>query len=83
MPRFDGTGPRGEGPFSGRGEGYCAVRIPDEGSVEHEGAEPLTAPAGWRRGPIRLGCPTGPRWHTGLRPGRGHRGRHGRRFTRR
>ncbi len=30
MPRFDGTGPRGEGPFTGRGEGYCVVRLPDQ-----------------------------------------------------
>ena len=29
MPRFDGTGPQGKGPFSGRGEGYCAVAQPD------------------------------------------------------
>ena len=28
MPRFDGTGPQGEGPMTGRGEGYCAVRLP-------------------------------------------------------
>ena len=32
MPRFDGTGPRGEGMFSGRGEGYCALRLPEAGS---------------------------------------------------
>jgi hypothetical protein len=31
MPRFDGTGPRGQGPMTGRGEGYCAVRIPESG----------------------------------------------------
>jgi hypothetical protein len=24
MPRGDGTGPLGQGPFTGRGEGYCA-----------------------------------------------------------
>ena len=24
MPGFDGTGPRGQGPFSGGGRGYCA-----------------------------------------------------------
>lgn len=29
MPGFDGTGPRGEGPLTGRGEGYCAVQLPD------------------------------------------------------
>ena len=25
MPRYDGTGPQGGGPMTGRGEGYCAV----------------------------------------------------------
>jgi len=28
MPGFDGTGPRGLGPMTGRGEGYCAVVFP-------------------------------------------------------
>ncbi|MGM0401560.1 MAG: DUF5320 domain-containing protein [Chloroflexota bacterium] len=28
MPGFDGTGPRGEGPMTGRGEGYCAIVLP-------------------------------------------------------
>lgn len=28
MPAFDGTGPRGQGPLTGQGEGYCAVRLP-------------------------------------------------------
>jgi hypothetical protein len=28
MPAFDGTGPRSQGPLSGRGEGYCAIRLP-------------------------------------------------------
>ena len=32
MPGFDGTGPRGEGPFTGGGEGYCAVKLPEDGS---------------------------------------------------
>ena len=31
MPRFDGTGPQGEGPLTGRGEGYCAVAQPQSG----------------------------------------------------
>ena len=31
MPRFDGTGPRGAGAFTGRGEGYCAVAYPRSG----------------------------------------------------
>lgn len=42
MPRFDGTGPRGEGPFTGRGEGYCVIRLPDEGN---ESAVSAPAPA--------------------------------------
>ena len=25
MPRFDGKGPRGEGPMTGRGMGYCVT----------------------------------------------------------
>jgi len=25
MPRFDGTGPNGEGPMTGRGRGYCVL----------------------------------------------------------
>jgi hypothetical protein len=37
MPGFDGTGPKGEGPFSGRGEGYCAVKLPDEPGQPVEG----------------------------------------------
>ena len=27
MPGFDGTGPRGQGPLSGGGRGYCAVPV--------------------------------------------------------
>jgi len=27
MPRFDGTGPQGQGPMTGRGEGYCAIPL--------------------------------------------------------
>jgi len=27
MPRFDGTGPRGMGPMTGGGRGYCAVPL--------------------------------------------------------
>ncbi len=29
MPGRDGTGPRGLGPLTGRGEGYCVMRVPD------------------------------------------------------
>lgn len=27
MPNFNGTGPRGRGPFTGRGMGYCVLPI--------------------------------------------------------
>ena len=27
MPRFDGTGPRGMGPMTGGGRGYCVVPL--------------------------------------------------------
>jgi len=29
MPGFNGTGPRGMGPMTGRGMGYCVVRLPE------------------------------------------------------
>jgi hypothetical protein len=35
MPGFDGTGPRGEGPMTGRGEGYCAVVLPERGRAPY------------------------------------------------
>lgn len=28
MPRLDGTGPMGQGPMTGRGMGWCAIRVP-------------------------------------------------------
>jgi|YelNatPaOPRAMG01_1025707.scaffolds.fasta_scaffold465896_1 hypothetical protein len=31
MPGFDGTGPLGQGPFTGGGRGYCALRLPGPG----------------------------------------------------
>ena len=30
MPAFDGTGPQGQGPMTGKGSGYCVVRLPDQ-----------------------------------------------------
>ena len=47
MPRFDGTGPRGAGPMTGRGEGYCAVRLPEEPG------RPADAYAGLEGKPVR------------------------------
>jgi len=34
MPGFDGTGPRGLGPMTGRGEGYCAIALPSAGTAK-------------------------------------------------
>jgi hypothetical protein len=91
MPGFDGTGPQGQGPLTGRGEGYCAVRLPDEAG------QPAYGYAGLQGTPVRLGSPAArptfgarvARWlHPATRPrrafGRGRgagRGR-GRRFGR-
>ena len=30
MPGYDGTGPRGEGPLTGRGDGYCVIELPED-----------------------------------------------------
>ncbi len=32
MPGLDGTGPRGLGPFTGGGRGYCAIAMPSPGT---------------------------------------------------
>lgn len=47
MPDFDGTGPRGLGPMSGKGRGYCMLKIsqlPDEPHTGFAGlaGKPLT-----------------------------------------
>jgi|LSQX01.2.fsa_nt_gb hypothetical protein len=35
MPRYNGTGPRGQGSLSGRGRGYCAQRSPGYDSISY------------------------------------------------
>ena len=30
MPGYDGTGPRGRGPMTGKGYGYCLMKIPED-----------------------------------------------------
>ncbi|MFP4106161.1 MAG: DUF5320 domain-containing protein [Phycisphaerae bacterium] len=30
MPRFDGTGPQGLGPLTGRGRGFCVMKLPNQ-----------------------------------------------------
>jgi hypothetical protein len=48
MPGYDGTGPRGRGPMTGRGRGYCLLKLsggPDE---------PLSGFSGRSGDPVRL-----------------------------
>jgi len=73
MPAFDGTGPRGLGPMTGRGEGHCAVAFPPPGS----GRAPYGY-AGLVGRPVRLarGLRRGMRFVRGRGRGRG-RGRRG------
>jgi hypothetical protein len=52
MPGFDGTGPRGEGPMTGRGEGHCALVLPSE-----EGCAPYGY-AGLEGRPVVVGAET-------------------------
>jgi len=47
MPGFDGTGPKGGGPMTGRGSGYCATPTPDGRPAS------FLAPAVWRWGLLR------------------------------
>jgi hypothetical protein len=86
MPRFDGTGPQGLGPMTGRGEGYCALVIPESGQAPY-------GYAGVQGTPVRPGAPAtrpalGARFARWLWPaarrGRGRGGRWGRgqRFAR-
>jgi hypothetical protein len=37
MPGFDGTGPRSRGPMTGRGSGFCVVRIRDTAIAQPAG----------------------------------------------
>lgn len=89
MPRFDGTGPQGMGPMTGRGEGYCALAIPDSGQAPY-------GYAGAQGTPVRLGPPATRsalgtrlvRWRwmvgrSGRGRGRGARRGRGRRFAQR
>jgi hypothetical protein len=89
MPRFDGTGPLGQGPMTGRGMGYCAVPADRLGTVPGLAAFPRVPgyySAAWPRWPVGYGLRGGllPRfgWTPGLMIGRGFRGRgwHGRRW---
>ena len=37
MPGFDGTGPSGQGPMTGRGQGFCILRVSEEKPGEVKG----------------------------------------------
>lgn len=43
MPGFDGTGPRGKGPLTGRGMGYCAIPLRDTAQPQSGPARPYPA----------------------------------------
>ncbi len=55
MPGFDGTGPWGAGPMTGRGEGYCVVQLPDPQS-----GRAAVGFAGLAGVPVRLGAAFAP-----------------------
>jgi hypothetical protein len=75
MPGFDGTGPLGQGPFTGRGRGFCVMKLPQGMSLPgrgpmaesrqqteddtEKGKEAIAMPAGDGTGPFGLGPMTG------------------------
>ncbi len=73
MPFRDGTGPRGEGPMTGRGQGYCAVDFAQPpGAVRSYGGRLFR----WSRPLASLGRAFG----RGRGAGRGRGGGRGRRW---
>ncbi len=83
MPGFDGSGPQGRGPLTGRGEGYCAIVLPQDGQAPY-------GYAGLQGRPVRMDRPTAltrggsllPRRPIGLFRRLGRAFRHGRRAGR-
>lgn len=69
MPRFDGTGPRGRGPMTGGGMGYCVL------PVGRNYTAPLNRYPGGRMFPRSIGGRG-----TGMGLGRGLRGGRSRLF---
>ncbi len=61
MPGFDGTGPKGNGTFTGRGMGYCVIKLDFEnnGDKQSEGKGVFGMPRGDGTGPMGLGPMTG------------------------
>jgi hypothetical protein len=50
MPGFDGTGPRGCGPMTGNGRGYCVLQVPAAPD------EPLSGFVGLQGRPVAMLC---------------------------
>jgi len=71
MPRFDGTGPVGQGPITGRGMGYCAVNLPAPGTNYYPSGF-----AGISGSPVNMASPYYER-----PPARPFGGMHSRRFS--
>ncbi len=61
MPGFDGTGPAGRGPFTGRGIGFCVVQLDDENVKlkAKDEKEVIKMPRGDGTGPGGMGPMTG------------------------
>ncbi len=61
MPRNDGTGPRGEGPLTGKGQGFCVVQLSDntDGVSKNKTEEVVQMPGGNGTGPMGMGPMTG------------------------
>ena len=49
MPGLDGTGPRGRGPITGKGRGFCILKVSGEPN------EPLSGFVGRSGVPVRFG----------------------------
>jgi hypothetical protein len=58
MPGFDGTGPLGKGSLTGRGKGYCVLKIGNENNT-NIGKGVFDMPRGDGTGPMGLGPMTG------------------------
>ena len=73
MPRFDGTGPNGEGPRTGWGYGRCPIPAGEEQkTAESAGTEPAAVPQ-YGMGRV-LGRGMRPRGGRGMGRGFGRRG---------
>ncbi|MBU1726413.1 MAG: DUF5320 domain-containing protein [Candidatus Omnitrophica bacterium] len=61
MPGFDGTGPYGKGSFTGRGMGYCVIRLDpsEDKNQQSKGRGVFDMPRGDGTGPMGLGPMTG------------------------